>query len=335
MIRKTLLGAVTIGLLSFAPVSPATGQAATQQAQETDAATGVAYTAQRWAYISGVVRNQLGRPQDDVLVEVFRAGEIDTPLASQLTYASTYGDDQVDHGYYDIELGFDPTLGNEFVVRFSSLPDAPTQFRSTTYPRTLVATGKPAYLDLRDVRMKLSHRVDSTTAGAVHRLKRGKPARRLTVRLPARAKAVLPVTVVAGAPGILSVLGKARFTVTKGKRNRPMKFEVTKGKRVKKVRSLTRKLAPVRKTPGVSTTTFALPTLAGSTATTKKVCKQKRGKRTCTRKKTWSSSETYTLHVSYSGSDEAKSSQDSIELTVLAPKSKRQKTTARQRPNTW
>ena len=264
-----------------------------------------------------------------------RVGEVDAPLASQPTYAHVYGDKvAAEHGFYNIELRYDPADGKEFVVRFSSLPDAPTQYRPFTYPTKLVATGATSHLDLDDVRMKLVGKVDSTTDGDVHRVKRGKRAHASTDTIPAGTKAVLPVTVVAGAPGILRVAGKATFTVTKGKRNKVVRFQAKPGKKAKRVKTMTPKLTPAKGTAGESATTFVLPTLAGSTATTKKVCtKRKQGKPRCTKKKVWSSSETYTLHVAYSGSDEARASDESIELTVLATKKRRQKATVHQLPN--
>ncbi len=325
------MGAVTIGLLSLAPVLPS--QAANQA---TDPPTAVADRGQRTAYVSGFVLNQLGQPQDNVNVEVFRVGETETPVASQLTYASVYGDDEpADHGFYNIELRFDPSLGNEFVVSFSSLPDAETQFRPYTHPKTFVARGDYAFLDLNDVRMKLVDKVDSTTDGAVHLVKRGKRTKNPTSEIPAGAKAVLPVTVVAGEPGIKRVAGKVVFTVTQGRNDQAVEFEVKKGKRSKKVGRLVQDLSPVKRQLGVSATTIALPELAGSTASTKKVCEKKRGKRSCTKKKTWSRSETYTLHVSYSGSDEAEKSRDSMELTVLAPRKRSRSVAPNHRPNAW
>ncbi|WP_372728233.1 hypothetical protein, partial [Nocardioides sp.] len=71
---------------------------------------------------------------------------------------------------------------------------------------------------------------------------------------------------------------------------------------------------------------------------TVEVCETKtvkgKKKKVCRDEERFTASESYTLHVSYPGSDEARGSTTSVALKVLAPK-KKGRTVVPHRPNAW
>ncbi|MFC6287930.1 Ig-like domain-containing protein [Nocardioides sp. GCM10027113] len=65
----------------------------------------------------GVVRDEDGKPLDGIQVQVFSEDDLDTPVATELTYADPReGGDQ--HGFYGFELP-----PGKYVVRFSTVPE--------------------------------------------------------------------------------------------------------------------------------------------------------------------------------------------------------------------
>ncbi|WP_372730161.1 hypothetical protein, partial [Nocardioides sp.] len=305
MIKKTLLGLMTVGLLSLAPV--AQSQASTQSADS--ASVGAPQAKKRIAYISGYVRNQLGKYQDDVSVAVLNANDLGaTPLASALTYS---GED-FGHGFYNIELKYEPAVVTSIVIRFSSLDTVPRNLRFKTYTTAPLALKRNyQFFDLPDIRMKLATKVASAASAAVHAAKKGQPVGKALKEITEGDGSVLAVQVgvAKGQPKILKMLGEVTFSVTQG--SKTVKFQDPSTKRKKLVTELKQALEPTRQA-GDSAAVVVLPHLAGSTPYTVEVCETKtvkgKKKKVCRDEERFTASESYTLHVSYPGSDEARGS---------------------------
>lgn len=113
------------------------------------------------AAITGQVFGPGGRPVDGVLVEALRAEDGDVLGATPVATALTYEADGLAHGGYRLEV--EP---GEYVVRFSSLPDADRIWAPTTYRRgATVTVAEGADTDLDDV--VLSPAAPGTVTGSV------------------------------------------------------------------------------------------------------------------------------------------------------------------------
>ena len=215
MIKKTFLGALAVGLLTLSPLAPSQATS-----QSTENPTVVADKARKnLAIISGYVLDQKGEEVNDVLVEVFKADDLKTPLAFQLTYSSVDEDGEEDYGngWYNIELKYVPGTLSDIKIKYSSLKTVPKKlaFKTMWYPKPLKVKGQFQYVDINDVTMTLAQKVSSTTSAQLFELdKKGKPGKKPTSKINEGDRVEALATVVAGKPGLKTITGEVTVTAT-------------------------------------------------------------------------------------------------------------------------